>query len=56
MGSVDKEIITFHGVNKPQGYWPKYICTEGDVYGDYIGNFKIDKDQEAHVGLLPLLH
>lgn len=56
MGSVDKAIITFHGVNKPQGYWPKYIRTEGDVYGDYIGNFKIDMGQEAHLGLLPLLH
>lgn len=56
MGSVDKAIITFHGVNKPQGYWPKYICTEGDVCGDYIGNFKTDKGQEAHLGLLPLLH
>lgn len=55
MGSVDKAIITFHGVNKPQGHWPKYICAE-EVCGDYIGNFKTDKGQEAHLGLLPLLH
>lgn len=55
MGSVDKAIITFHGVNKPQGYWPKYICAQ-EVCGDYIGNFKTDKGQEAHLGLLPLLH
>lgn len=56
MGSVDKAIITFHGVNKPQGYWPRHIYTEGDAYGDYIGNFKIDKGPEAHLGLLPLLN